>query len=249
MEMVAIMEFQADSIQGVLFLMPNQQQGDALQLWGNLFPSDSPDEFQRATNSPALNSSAGGERGGVHVTLNAQVGRIDLIFSQPPASGSIDAGPPRISDIAGSVAKVVELLKKLGSESRVIRAAIVLDLAKTVAPGDEASEVLQNLPGFPFPANVSDVNLQFNSRKMFDFSQDFLMNRLCLIVSGQVGFVIGQTMPNPSTMKMVPYVGFKVDINSAPQMTLPQGSLDVVIDELALEALALANEGIGRLIK
>jgi hypothetical protein len=40
------MDFQADSIQGVLFLAPGQRQEDALKLWGELFPNDSPDGFQ-----------------------------------------------------------------------------------------------------------------------------------------------------------------------------------------------------------
>lgn len=241
------MEFQADSIQGVLFFVPGQPQGDALKLWGELFPGDSPDGFQRVTTSPALNSSAHGDRQGFQTTVNSQVGRVDIVIAHSPQPLPAEAGPPRIADVPAGVAKVVDLLKKLSATTKVFRAAIVLDLAKTVMAGDESSEILKNLPNYPFPANVSDVSLQFNSRITFNFAPDFQMNRLCAWTSGQVGFVMNPQMQGPNFMVMTPYVGLKIDVNSAPQMPLPSDSINHVIDELSSEVLAIAAEGVGRL--
>lgn len=236
------MDFQANSIKGALFFVPGQPQGDALKLWGELFPGDSPDGFRRVTaTSPALNSSAYGDRQGFQTTIDVQVGRVDVVIahSRPPLS--TESGPPRIADVAAGIAKVVDLLKRLSATTKVIRTGIVLELAKTVMAGDESSEILKNLPDYPFPANASDVNLQFNSRRGFNFSPDFQMNRLCTWTSGQMGFVV-----NSQIRDLAPFVSFMIDVNSAPQMHLPLDIVNNAIDELLSEALAIAAEGIGR---
>ena len=97
--MEPVMDFHADSVQGVLFLLPGHAQDDALKLWNHLFPGDSPDGFQRATVSPMLSSSASGVRDGFQTNINAQVGRVDIVLTQPPIGISPQSGPPRIEDI------------------------------------------------------------------------------------------------------------------------------------------------------
>lgn len=243
------MDFAADSIQGVLFLSPSQHQDDALKLWDILFPNDPPDGFQRATpTSPALNSSAHGDRQGFQTTVNAQVGRIDLILAQSPQVQPSDSGPPRIAEVHGAAIKAAEFLKRLARQLKAFRAAMVIDLSKTVQTGNEAAEIIGYLPGFPFPANVSDLGLQFNSRKSFQFSTDFEMNRMCTWSSGQVGFVKGPNMQPSSMVVLTPYVGLKIDVNSAPQLPLPFDKIPTAIDELTTEALAIESEGVTRLI-
>jgi len=139
-----------------------------------------------------------------------------------------------------------EQLSWLASGLRVVRAAIVFELAKTVSKGSESSEILKNLPGYPLPENATDVNVQFNSRKNFAFSEDREMNRLCAWSSGQVGFIMNPQLQGSNVMMMTPFVGFKIDVNSAPQMPLPPDGVHQAIDELAAEALAIASEGITR---
>jgi hypothetical protein len=240
------MDFQADSIQGVLFLAPGQRQEDALKLWGELFPNDSPDGFQRFNNSPALNSSAHGDRQGFQINVNAQVGRIDVILAHSPQALPSDAGPPRIADVPAATAKVVELLKRLAANLKVIRTAVVLELAKTVARGGEAVEILNNLPGYPLPENVTDVNIQFNSRKSFAFDAEREMNRLCAWSSGQVGFIMNPQLQGRNLMMMTPFVGLKIDVNSVPQTPLSADVINQALDELAAEAVAIAAEGVAR---
>ncbi|KGB51732.1 hypothetical protein FG91_04096 [Sphingopyxis sp. LC81] len=242
------MKFEADSIQGVLFVATGQHQEDALQLWGSLFPDDAPDGFQRAVSSPSLLSTAQGDRDGLLTIIKAQVGRIDISVVQSPPEGASDlVGPPRIADIAGGAAKVSELVKRIAGRSKVFRAAVVLDLAKTVEAGAEAAEILKCVPDFPFPNNAIDVSLQFNSRKNFEFSSDFEMNRLCAWNAGQVGFIQGPDA-QPQAMVMTPYVGFRIDVNSAPQVPLPFDAIDQAIDDLVAEALAIADAGVNRFL-
>lgn len=243
------MNFQADSIHGVLFPVPGQHQDDALKLWGSVFPNDSPDGFQRATSSPSLNSSASGEREGFNTTINAQVGRIDLILTHPLPQVPVDPSPPRMGDIAGATARITDLMKRIILNMKVGRVAIVLDLAKSITPGSESEVLLQSLPNFPFPDNVSDVNLQFNSRRSFETVPDLLMNRLCTLATGQVGFVINPQIQGSSVMKMTPYVGLKIDVNSNGNFQFPAEVVGSIINELSAEVLAIAGEGVKRLLK
>ncbi len=240
------MDLQADSVQGVLFLTPGQQQDDALKLWEHLFPGDSPDGFQRANPSPSLLSTALGERTGHRVMVNAQVGRIDIILNQSPAIVDLSGSPPRIADVPAAARRMGELMKLMAGRLKVLRIALVLDLAKTVSPGVETAELLHFLPGYPFPKNVTDVSVQFNSRKTFESVPNIDMNRLCVWTTGQIGFIQSQPVQGTGMMIMSPVVNVRVDVNSAPEARPPVDSVTPIIDEILAESLEIYAEGLKR---
>jgi hypothetical protein len=242
------MNLDADGIQGVLFLPPGQHQDDAIQVWGQLFPNDNPDGFQKASASPSLASTATGERDSYNVAINAQVGRIDIVLSSPPGSMVPTSGPPRISDVRAAASHMAELMKRLVARIQAVRVALILDLAKTVARGSEGRELMNLLPGFPFPNNSTDIGVQFNSRRPFDAAPDIPMNRLCGWSSGQYGFIQSPQISSGALI-VSPFVGVKIDVNSAPEFRVPTEKLSSMIDDLLAEAVCIYSDGSERLIK
>ena len=239
----------ADSIQGVLFTVQGTDQDDALKLWEMLFPNDQPDGFQRATSSPNLQSTASGERGGHNILITSQVGRVDLVVA-PPAPSPVEdiiSGVPRISDVTGAAEKVAVYMKQLAVRLAVSRIALVLDTAVTVPYNGEGSALAALLSGVPLPTNATEVVFQFNARRNFDTSPEVIMNRLCTWSSGQVGFIQGGPGVHLNrTVKMSPFVGLKIDINSAAETRITAEKCSSAIDELCVEALLIHNQGLAR---
>ncbi len=244
------MGFEADGIQGVLFFHPSHHQPDAREYWSKLFPEQDADGYQKAaTNSPTLASTAHGQIDGLLIRITAQVGRLDLVASAPQELAAPSSQPPRLVNWDGATRLVAQLLKRIAAEARVFRAAMVIDLGQNLNPGQESAQILNCLPGFPFPSNVSDVSMQFNVPKPFSRSPDFQMNRLCSLAAGQLALV-AQLAGNPQPgqpMMMSSFLGLKVDVNSEPRVPLAPDLVDAAIDELAEEALAISRDGVGRL--
>jgi hypothetical protein len=250
------MDLQADSVQGVLFLIPGQQQEDALKLWAHLFKDDGPDGFQRAGASPSLGSNAWGERWGYRVGISAQVGRIDLFLNQPPAVNvGVVSGPSRIIDVPTAAKRLSKIMKELTEHLKVVRLGLVLDLAKAVDRGSEGVELRRLLPEFPFPLNSTDIVLQFNSRRAFVAAPDIEMNRLCVWTMGQAGFMpnLFASGPNlfaqgPSMVVLSPFLSVKVDVNTAPEMHPSADCIQPMIDEMLRECLKISHEGMGAFV-
>ncbi len=241
------MDLQADNVQGVLFLTPGQAQDDAIKLWESLFPGDSPDAFQRANTSPSsiLVSTASGERSGHQVVVTANVGRIDITLYPPQATIGSPV-PARIADVAGAAKHLASMLKLFTERLEVLRIALVLDLSKTVSPGGESAALLELLPEFPFPKNVLDVALQFNSRRPLTTVPDLEINRLCIWTTGHIG--VTQIVPGRGhvMMRTSPFVGIKVDINTAPEAPPTSGASALIIDEMLAESLIIYHDGLKR---
>jgi len=238
------MEFNAESVQGVIFLNPTVKQDDALGLWSLIFPGETPDGFQKQSNSPALNTSASGDRFGFTVNLNTQVGRIDLSLSPTAASFDPTLGPPVITDVPAAATQLGNLLKRLAVNLLPVRVAIVLNLVKLLSPGEVVQEVIKNLPAFPIPDGATDVMVQFNVRTTFPSLPDLEMNRLCAWNQGEV--ILFNADRHPSFGTTYPFLGMKIDVNTIPQKIMPDGAAAFILDDLLIEALAIADAGITR---
>jgi len=243
----ASMNLQADSVHGVLFVAPGQQQDEALKLWDFLFPGHSPDGFQRNTSSPSLASTASGERNGYQVGLTAQVGRIDITINKQQNTFDANAGPPRIANVADALNQLVGLMKKVVGRVNVHRIGIILDLSKTVARGTENAELMHLLAGFPFPDNASDISVQFNSRVLLEGVANTEINRLCTWASGQFHFIPNAPVPSHALVP-TPFVNVKIDINTIPTLRLAASDAELVLDAMLAESRALYAEGLKRLI-
>lgn len=240
------MKLDADSVQGVLFLSRGQSQDDAHALWSSLFPSQSPDAFQRSAKSPNLSSSASGEVANFLVTINVQIARIDIVLAATEPANRED-GPPRVADVEQASLKLTALMKRVCERNRIVRTAVILDLARTIVRSEEAAAIKEALPGFPFPDNATDFVLQFNSRSKVGVG-DIEMNRLCQWTVGNVGYLRGGMLPRPQNMvAMVPYFGLKIDVNTIPEISISQDDVPLIIDYLAKEALAIRDAGVARL--
>ncbi|MEG3169927.1 hypothetical protein U1737_17180 [Sphingomonas sp. LB3N6] len=247
------MDWKADSVQAVMFIPPTDTQRDALALWALVFPNNSPDAFQKAAASPNLHSSASGERNGFNITIGSQVGRIDVSFGpvMPPMFGLQPVlAPPRISDIQGAVYGANAILKTLGGIFSPSRIAIVLDMAVTVAAGNEVSVLRSALPSIPIPDNSSDTVVQFNVPRSFEKYPMLPMNRLCTWSVGEIGFIIGNNLGTAvnNGFQLTRFVGFKIDLNTAPNHALLGYDVSILADELAAEAGLLLRDGLGRLL-
>jgi hypothetical protein len=242
------MSFQADSIQGVIFVTPGSSQEDALKLWDHVFPGDTPDGFNRNTSLPSLQSSATGMRAGYSVTVTAQVGRIDLVLGGQLQPGiSPFAGPPRIADVEGSAKVVAHYLQQLLPFTSAIRMAMVLELGQTIEPGSEATVLQETAPQVPFPPGSTDLQFQFNKRRNFVCAPELQMNRLYNLNSGIFQFFSAGLGTKPGmTSLSTPYVGMKIDVNSAQESVLPGDKAAAVADELLAEVMAILNEGFER---
>jgi hypothetical protein len=246
------MKWEADGIQAVIFTPPGVHQNDAITQWGSLFPGDSPDSFQKAAaSSPTLNSAASGEREGYAVSLNVQVGRIDLNVG--PTVGIIHAAtpesPPRMSDVRDVVHKTAALANRIIAAVQPIRIAIVLDLAVTVPYGNELATFVEALPEIPLPAAALEPTFQLNVRRPFNADPSIRMNRLCYWTTGTVGFMQAFQGPKAvSNVQMTPFVGYKIDCNTAPEDRIASGTGDVLMAEAVAEALALYEGGYSRLL-
>lgn len=242
------MDLKADSVQGVLFLTPGQQQVSAHQLWERVIPGDSPDNFQRAVNSPNLMSTASGERDGRYMTIAVQVGRIDITLSAPMTRvDSTSVFPPRIDDVQSAAERIAKLMKSCSDGSNIIRLAIVLDLAKTVTNGTESTELSRYLPNVSLPPGAIDVNIQFNVRGEFPSLPGAQMNRLCSWNAGQLGFFQAFPIHGSNLVVTSGFVGVKIDVNSAPEVLPPAGKAGDLIEDLLRESLAIYLQGSSRL--
>ncbi|MFC7611652.1 hypothetical protein [Teichococcus aestuarii] len=232
----------------MIFVLPGNEQADAPKIWERLFPGDAPDGYQRAkANTPTLISSASGQRGNYTWTVNSQVGRIDIICQssiQPQPGGPV----PRIVDISDAAFTLCGMMKKLNQGTKIARLAMVFELSKSVSPGTEGKELRKMLSVFPFPETVTDVSMQFNVRKHFVSSPATQMNRLCAWANGQLAFIGGPGMPFGAPLPMIPFVGCKVDVNTAPETHPPEDKLEAILDELVSEGLQICADGAARLL-
>lgn len=243
------MDFQADSVQGVIFVAQGQQQGDAQDIWEQVFAGDRPDGYQRPLASPTLTSNANGLRGGYNVNIIAQVGRIDITLATQIDPASNLNGPPRIADIQAAVKFVANLLQTISAKANPVRVAIVLDMAITVSHGTDSTKLREILGKFPLPENSTDIALQFNSRKVLDRPDGAALNRMCLWNSGQMGFLQSN---NPhgalggGIMMMSSFVGMKVDVNTLQEFRVTAENVSGLIEEISKEVIAIGEEGLGR---
>lgn len=246
------MNWEADSVQAVILTQPGVHQDDALKLWSKIFPGDSPDGFQKATtSSPSLMSTASGERNGYAIALNAQVGRItvNVTPSQSIMQTVSPASPPRISDVVTVTHRVADYVRRLIIGENPNRIAIILDLATTYVQGDDRAVFVEALPQIPVPENAQEPTFQINVRRNFTCYSTLRMNRICNWTTGSVGFVQAfPGMQTPTNMMMTPFLGFKIDCNSAPEDRIPEGFGESVIAEVAAEALNLYYGGYGYLL-
>lgn len=242
------MDWQADSIQGVIFVAPGEAQQDAISLWGTVFDGDSPDGFQKATASPTVVTHATGLRDGNPITLTSQLGRIDIIAGPgPTVTPAPNSPPPRIENVPAVATRVTDYLRRLAKTCRPIRAALVLDLGLSIQRGRESEELRAALPGV-FPVGAVEPHLQFNVPRPFETLPDLQMNRLCTYTGGEMGFIMMGSPPalGGGPIATTPFIGLKVDVNSAGDNRIPTGKADDVISELLSEALAIREQQIAR---
>lgn len=236
----------ADSVQGVLFPEHGTKQEDAKNLWGRVFPGDEPDQYQKATASPTLVSTASGEREGCGVAISVQVGRINLIIGpvQPNGLAGPQDGPPRLANVPEITLRLGNYLKRISANYKITRAAIVVDFAKT-APLELVSRMmLDEIPFLNLPKDSTDINIQFNVRRSLKIDPDIALNRLCNWVTGQVGFLVGNGLVSPNQISLTPYIGMKVDVNTAPEHNISHLEIESVIDEICGEAMSIAHTGL-----
>ena len=244
------MSFKADNVQVVLFPYPGTADNeDAMQLWTRVF-GDTPDGFQKAAASPILSSSASGERNGFQLSLTVQVGRIQLVIQAPAAAAQISpfSGPPRMDNPEKPIRRAAELLKAFAKAIRPSRVAIVTELGQTVDRGTQDSVLRKELEKLNLPHGVTDLGFQLNLRRPFNAYPSLEMNRLLAWQSGEVGFLPnapGVSFSGP--IPTIPFVGFKIDVNTPPNILLNQEEIDVIADELEEEALSLLAKGISGL--
>ena len=241
------MKLKADTVQGVVFTNPRATQIDAMALWAQLFPGDTPDGFQRNVNAPNLLSTASGERNGYNLTVNSQVGRVDLVIGPSVSTLGIvsPSEPPRIDDIEGATIHLTDLQKRIADLCTAIRLSVVLDTGVTVARGEEANAVQELLEGVAIPSGAVNVNFQFNVPVMSESVSGLPINRHCLFNSGEVGFFQAAPTPVgiPQRVNTTPFVGIKADVNTHPRNSIPPGSYAAVIDELAAHAVKVVRNG------
>ncbi|WP_126665520.1 hypothetical protein [Croceibacterium ferulae] len=196
-----------------------------------------------------METNASGQRDNHSVMVKSQVGRIDCVLTATGEHANVPSGgPPRINDVEAATALASSYLYKLTGHLKVIRVALVLDLATTVQRGSEIAAMKDLVHPLHLPDQSIDVVLQFNVRRPFELAPG-LMNRLVTWTSGQVGYVQvtpGVMMGTP--MVMTPYVGLKIDANSAPETPFDQSHLEKVIEELQSECLAIYVEGASRFL-
>lgn len=235
------MVWHADSVGGVIFRSPADPQPDALALWPMLFQSDMPDSFNRSTTNPAVGTTASGLRDGFGVTIQAAVGRVNITLQN---TDQAEAGSyPRIADLSGALRRVSQALRIFTGQTTPPRAGLVLDLGQTVAPGSQIASLNELIGGAPFPPNSIDIQFQFNVRRTFSTAPHLSMNRLCTYYTGEAGFLNLETAPQPRMIvPMVPIVGLKVDVNTAPETRISTGNFPNVIAEMEQEALSIAAD-------
>jgi hypothetical protein len=242
------MDWQADSIQGVIFVAPGEAQEDAISLWGTVFGGESPDGFQKVTASPTVVTHATGLRDGNPITLMSQLGRIDILAGPGPAvAPAPNSPPPRIDDVPTVASRVTDYLMRLTKTCRPIRAALVLDLSSNVERGRESDRLQTALPGV-FPVGATEPHFQFNVPRPFEALPDLQMNRLCTYTGGEMGFIMMGSPPalGGGPIATTPYIGLRIDVNSAADNRIPTGKADEVILELLREALIIRDEQISR---
>ncbi|BCA60960.1 hypothetical protein HMP09_0194 [Sphingomonas sp. HMP9] len=246
------MQWQADTIQAVVFTAPFGSAREASAVWADLFPGDTPDGYQRNPASPNLQSSASGERLGYAVSVSTQVGHIAInlnqVFRQLPGLISSPSGPPRIEDVPAATQLLVDLAKRISLESDPVRIAVVIDLGATINGELKASLFQDSLPGVPFPEGATDPSFSFNAPTRFARAAWLVMNRVCTWSTGQFGFVAGnaQGMQAGLPMTMSNYIGCKVDVNTAPGQIVPRALSQPIFDELRDEALAIVRDQLRR---
>ncbi len=243
------MQWEADYVQAAAFLPPTGVHADAIGIWGRIFPGDTPDGFQKAAASPNLLSTASGERNGLQVAVNAQIGRIDLNIN--PGSTVVAARhggsvPPRIADVPRAVATAAEYLKIMTKIGGAIRLALILDLAQTIPRNADAQAFAEAVPGVFMPEGALDTVYQFNARKTSYVSDAVELNRLFTVSAGDVGFVSGANVgaQQGNVIKMSRYLGFKIDVNTVAETRPTAALMDAQIDELANEALQIYSKGL-----
>lgn len=243
-----LMDWQADSIQGVIFTAPGEAQADAISLWAKLFSGETPEGFQKVTASPTGVTHATGLKNGNPITLTSQLGRIDIVAG--PASEVVPTNhepPPRIANVPEVANWIARYLMTLAETSRPIRAALVLDLGATVEPGHKNDALRISLGGV-LPMGATDPVFQFNVPKTFAKLPDLTMNRLCTYTSGEMGFIIMGSPPalGGGPVATTPYIGLKIDVNTAADTRIPASFVNIAIGEMLSEALAIRRLELAR---
>ncbi|WP_156347311.1 MULTISPECIES: hypothetical protein [unclassified Sphingomonas] len=240
------MQWQADTIQAIVYYLPNDPTYGAAEIWGQLFPGDSPDAFQRNPTSPVLESSASGERRGHNVAINSRQGQliinINPVFQSIPGLTPPLSEPPRIQNIEDATFLVIEFAKIVSVARSVARIALVLDLARTVPNGFPSVDLLKSsLPHVFFPENAIEPSYGFNAQRRFEVADHITMNRICAWTTGQVTFFAGNTPGTVSnaSVSTTNYLGFKIDVNSMPTVPLIGAPIREMWDELSREAVAV----------
>tara|TARA_R110000824_G_scaffold19504_2_gene75407 strand:+ start:7340 stop:8074 length:735 start_codon:yes stop_codon:yes gene_type:complete len=233
------MNWKADTVLGVLFTPPGQKQPSSLELWSELFPNDTPDQFQKSNPTPNLHSNASGIRDGFTVTIDSQTGRTQIVLGS--ANSPMIQEPPRIDNVEEAIIRLKELMSVLARKLDTVRLALVVDCSETVQDSDLSQRFRNELPHANLPENTIDPVYQFNVRKPFDFDNSVVMNRLCTWNTGHQGFVLGNLPPifDPSQINMKPFIGFKIDVNSHGEPLKIMQNEEKILAELCNEAIAI----------
>ena len=243
-------QFGADTIVAGLFPLYGTRSDNASSLWAFIFEDDGPDGYQRTTNSPSLHSTANGIREGYNVVISAQTGRIDITLTAAISDDAdVSSDVPRIGDVEAACAFSEHLLSKLVQKIHPARLAHLCELARSVGEGEEDEVSRQILKSIRLPNDAGDLSFRINRRRHFETVPDLEMNRILQLSSGRAGFAKMQpTEIDPRQFTMIPFVGLKIDVNTAPEYRVPEGRANDTVNEVFEEAAILRAEKFERLL-
>lgn len=239
------MDWNVDSLTAVIFTPPGQSTADALQLWSAL-DIGSPNSFQRPQGGLALASSiAQGIDGDTRLTMQCQIGRIDLTWTG--AVMTTDA-PPKIANLSGLMTKAEEQVCRLIEKVEIARLAVVGSSSFPIEDGISHGLAFNRLGlGDKFDPDAEDIIFQFN--KVGSFKENGgRMNRLYSWSSGNMqmlSFNISPTTPSgsPFMAKLLRVLSFRADINSAADVaTIDINLAEKYVGELFAEVRASFEE-------
>ena len=224
---------------------------NALTAWGATSGA-SPSGF--STLAPG-HTQATGVEGSRSWTVTVQPIRVDIIASGAP--GAIPAAlPPSVGDMDASLQEAVARAKALLPLLQASRVAVVLQSYETAADPEGATAIGATVLGkrLSLPADSSDLNLQFTSKKVSSIDQQRTISRITrwqtvrsMIFNMPNTFTPGMTGIAPTTQALAHHE--YIDVFGTDPQALDTASSNIALDEVANIALRIYDNGVEELYR
>ncbi|WP_232494897.1 hypothetical protein [Novosphingobium kaempferiae] len=232
-----------DGITAVFFGQPAlREQPDATDVWAKLFDGAKPDAYNRNVSGPLPFSTAQGLWGNDNVQVTAQVGRIDLQWTRPPADEM--GRPQQFHDVQKSLRTVVDALKRLAATTSPARLALLVNTSSKTLDSDPAEALSSLLGKVFFPPEATDAIYRLNLRRELTSAPNISLNRLSVWQTGvHQLFGFNPNDATPAVLESANFIAHNIDVNTIGILSQDR-EYSAVIDEMESEALLILEQGI-----